>query len=443
MTRLVKNVAAVALLLAALPAWSQSVITNNPGTKGTYAIRNVTIVPVTSPSIARGTIVIAGGKITAILAADSPAALPENTTVIDGTGMFVYPGMIDGGTKVGLLEVSSVPGTNDVSEKGDFNPNARAIVAVNPHSNVIPVTRANGITAVITRPEGGVISGQDALIQLAGWTPDEMSLKAPVAMHINFPVAKTPSFDEPETEEEKKKTDKSYRTRLEQLEDILRDARSYGRALGAREKSPSSTLLQRDLLLQNLAPVAEGRVPVVMHANRAVDIRDAIRFADKNKLTMILAGGHDVRQVIPDLKSRNIPVILGPILALPLREDDPYDLLFTNALALHEAGIKFAFQTEDAHDVRNLPYHAAACVAFGLPKEIALKALTIYPAEIFGVADRMGSLEVGKRADLFMSDGDPLEIRTNIKALFIGGEPITLDTHQTLLYEKFKNRPKR
>lgn len=443
MTRIVKTVALVALLTASLPARSQSVIPNNPGTKGTYAIRNVTIVPVTSPDIARGTIVIAGGKIVAIHPSDSPAALPENTTMIDGTGMFVYPGMIDGGTEVGLLEVNSVPGTNDISEKGDFNPNARAIVAVNPHSNVIPVTRANGITAVITRPEGGVISGQDALIQLAGWTPDEMALKAPVAMHLNFPVATTPSFEEAETEDEKKKSEKSYKTKLEQLEDILRDARSYGTATRAKERRQSSSLLPRDLLLENLVPVVEGRVPVVMHANRARDIREVIRFADKNKLTMILAGGHDVRQVIPELKSRNIPVILGPILALPLREDDPYDLLFTNALALHEAGIKFAFQTEDAHDVRNLPYHAAACVAFGLPKEIALKALTIYPAEIFGVSDRMGSLEVGKRADLFMSDGDPLEIRTTIKALFIAGEPISLDTHQTLLYEKFKNRPKK
>lgn len=441
-TRIVKT-AALIVVLTALSGHSQSVIPNNPGTKGTYAIRNVSIIPVTSPDIARGTIVIAGGKIAAIHPSDSPAALPQNTTVIDGTGMFVYPGMIDGGTEVGLLEINSVPGTNDVSEKGDFNPNARAIVAVNPHSNVIPVTRANGITAVITRPEGGVISGQDALIQLAGWTPDEMALKAPVAMHLNFPVARTPSFDEPETEDETKKSEKSYKTKLEQLEDILRDARSYGTATRAKERRQSSSHLPNDLLLENLVPVVEGRVPVVMHANRARDIREAIRFADKNKLTMILAGGHDVRQVIPELKSRNIPVILGPILALPLREDDPYDLLFTNALALHQAGIKFAFQTEDAHDVRNLPYHAAACVAFGLPKEIALKALTIYPAEIFGVADRMGSLEVGKRADLFMSDGDPLEIRTTIKALFIAGEPITLDTHQTLLYEKFRNRPKR
>jgi imidazolonepropionase-like amidohydrolase len=179
-----------------------------------------------------------------------------------------------------------------------------------------------------------------------------------------------------------------------------------------------------------------------MHANQARDIRAAIEFADEFKLKMILAGAQDVARVIPELKSRNIPVLLGPILALPQREDDPYDVLFTNAKTLYDNGIRFAIQTTEAHNTRNLPYHAGSCAAFGLPKDVALKAITIFPAEIFGVADKLGSIEVGKVANLFISDGDPLEFRTNIKRVFIGGEEIPMDSRHTLLYEKFKNRPK-
>jgi len=169
-------------------------------------------------------------------------------------------------------------------------------------------------------------------------------------------------------------------------------------------------------------PVVEGREPVVMHANLERDIRAALKFADEFKLKVILADAEDVARVIPELKSRNIPVILGPILSLPPREDDPYDLLFTNAKTLNDAGIPFAIQSGDAHNARNLPYNAAACAAFGLPKEIALRSVTLTPAQIFGVADKVGSLETGKLANIIVTDGDPLEIVTHVKRLFINGE---------------------
>ena len=178
-----------------------------------------------------------------------------------------------------------------------------------------------------------------------------------------------------------------------------------------------------------------------MHASLERDIRAALKFADEMKLKMILADGDDVQRVIPELKKRGIPVILGPILDLPPREDDPYDLIFSNAKALYDAGVPFSIQTQDSHNARNLPYHAAACAAFGLPKDVALKAVTIFPAQIFGVADRVGSLEVGKMANVVVTDGDPLEIVTHVKRLFIGGEDIPLDSVQTLLYQKFSKRP--
>jgi imidazolonepropionase-like amidohydrolase len=427
------------LACAALPLFAQSVILNNSGKKPTVAIRNATIVPVTAAVCNNCTIVFSGGKITAI---GANVAVPDGAMVIDGSGMRVYPGMIDSGTRIGLTEVDAVPGTNDISELGDLNPNAFAAVAVNPHSNVIPVTRINGITSVVVRPGGGLVSGQSALIQLSGWTPKEMVIQSPLALHINFPRLRTGSFDDQSQDEEaEKEAHKAYTEQLDKLRDLIRDANAYAKAEAARAKDASVKRFDRDVMLESMVPVVEGRVPLIIHASLERDIRAAIKFADEQKLKMILADADDVARVIPDLKKRDIPVILGPILALPPREDDPYDLIFTNAQKLNEAGVRFAIQSDDAHNARNLPYQAAMCAAFGLPKDVALKAITIYPAQIFGVADRVGSLEVGKRADLFISDGDPLEITTNIKRVFIDGEDIPMESYQTLLYKKFLARP--
>jgi len=429
----------LAALLVASSAFAQSTILNSTGRKGTFAIRNATIVPVTSAPIANGTIVFANGVITAVAA---NATVPADATVIDGTGLFVYPGMIDSGSNVGLVEVDSVAGTVDTSELGDFNPNSQAAVAINPHSELVPVTRVNGVTHLVATPEGGIISGQSALIQLAGWTPPEMVVKGPTAVHIRFPrLRSAPISDQPQDEEAEKELRKSYTRDVDKLRDILRDAQAYGKAAAARRASQSVERFDRDLILEALVPVVEGRVPVVMHANLARDIRAALAFADEFKLKVILSGAQDVGRLLDDVKRRGIPVILGPILSLPQREDDPYDLLFTNAKTLHDAGVPFAIQTSDAHNTRNLPYHAASCAAFGLPKDEALKAVTLYPARIWGVADRLGSLEVGKSASLILTDGDPLEIRTNVRQVFIGGEEIPMDSRHTLLYEKFRRRP--
>lgn len=435
-----RRISVVIALVLAASVHAQSTIPNSPGTKPTVAIRNATIVPVSSAPIARGTIVFANGVITAI---GADVAVPADATVIDGTGLSVYPGMIDSGSSVGLIETDSVAGTVDTAELGELNPNAQAAVAVNPHSELIPVTRVSGITHVVSTPEGGIVSGQSALIQFAGWTPPEMVVKAPLAMHIRFPrIRSAPLVEVPESEEAEKDRRKSYTRDLDRLRDLFRDARAYSKAAAARTSDPKVRRFDRDLILEALVPVVEGRVPVVLHANLARDIKAALAFADEFELKVILSGAQDVARMIPDVKRRNIPVLLGPILALPAREDDPYDLLFSNAKVLHDNGIRFAIQTQDSHNTRNLPYHAASAAAFGLPKEEALKAITLYPAQIFGVADRMGSLEVGKQANVILTDGDPLEIRTNIRRVFIAGEDIPMVSRHTLLYDKFQNRPK-
>jgi imidazolonepropionase-like amidohydrolase len=416
----------LAALGMTLPLLAQSVILNNSGKKPTVAIRNATIYPVTSAPIPNGTIVFANGVITAV---GANAAVPAGATIIDGTGLSVYPGLIDSGTTIGLTEIGSVAGTNDTNELGELNPNARAEIAVNPHSNLIPVTRINGITTVLAEPQGGIISGQSALIQLDGWTPQEMVLKAPVAMHIHFPRLRSAALDEtPQDEEAEKEAKKNYASEVDKLRDILRDAQAYAKASAARTANASVKRFDRDVMLEALVPVVEGREPV-------------IKFADEFKLNVILADAADVAKVLPDLKSRNIPVILGPILDIPPREDDPYDLIFTNAKLLYDNGIRFSIQSADSHNARNLPYHAAMCAAFGLPKDVALKAITIFPAQIFGVDDRIGSLEVGKIANVIVTNGDPLEIVTQVRKVFIGGEDIPMESNQTLLYQKFLQRP--
>lgn len=430
--------AIAAALLFTTAAFAQSTIPNNPGKKPKIAIRNATIVPVTADTIAKGNIVFENGIIIAI---GPNITIPPDAAVVDGSGLFVYPGMIDSGSNIGLVEMDSVPGTVDTAELGDINPNARAAVAINPHSEVVPVTRVNGVTNAIVVPEGGIVSGQSALVQLAGWTPAEMVIEAPAAMNIRFPrLRSAPLSGTPQDEEAEKEQKKSYTKALDQLRDVMRDAQAYAKASNARASDKNVQRFDRDPILEALVPVVEGRLPVVLHANQARDIRAALAFADEFKLKAILSGANDVARVIPEVKKRNIPVLLGPILALPQREDDPYDLLFTNAKTLHDNGIPFAFQTTDAHNARNLPYHAAASVAFGLPKEEALKAVTIYPARIWGVADRLGSLEVGKSATLILTDGDPFEIRTNVRRVYIAGEEIPMDSRHTLLYEKFRQR---
>lgn len=407
----------------------------------TYAIRNARIVPVTGPVIERGTVVIANGKIAAV---GANVTVPAGAKVIDATGLHVYPGMIDAGTTTGLEEIGSVAGSIDTAEIGDNNANIRVEVALHPDSSHIPVTRVNGVTTVITLPRGGLISGQSALINLDGWVPKDMVVRSPAAMHINWPgsggggggfgggFGQQRSISDLRREQER---------RVESLRKIFKDAAAYGNAKDAQAKDTNLPKQATDLKLEALVAVARGQVPVVIHTDMERDIKAAIAFADELKLKMILAGGYEAHKVADQLRAKNIPVIVGPVLRMPAREDDPYDAPFANAGLLAKAGVKIAFQTMESENVRNLPYQVGHAAAFGLAKEEALKAVTIYPAEIFGVADKVGSIEQGKIANIIVTDGDPLEIRTNIKHLFINGRQIPLTSKHTELYERYKSRP--
>jgi len=412
-------------------------------TNPVYAIRNARIVTVTGPVIPNGTIIIRDGKIADV---GANVGAPSGARVIDARGLSVYPGLIDSGTALGLTEIGSVAGTQDTTEIGQINPHIRTAVAINPHSELIPVTRVNGITTVLSAPRGGLISGQSALINLAGWTPQEMVLKSPVAVHINYPSS-TPRFgfggpppDEQQQPGEAGRSEAAAR-QLNELRKVFRDAQEYARMWDAYSRNRQGGEPKIDLVLQSLVPVVKGELPVIISADTEADIKGAISFAEEMKLKFILSGVADGWKVASLLKSKNVPVIVGSIHSLPRRADDPYDSIFANPGILNKAGVKIAIQTGDAANVRNLPYEVAMAAAFGLPREEALKAITIYPAEILGVSDKVGSIEKGKIANLFIADGDPLEVPTQVKYLFINGKQIDLKNRHSDLYEKFLNRP--
>jgi imidazolonepropionase-like amidohydrolase len=407
----------------------------------TYAIRNARIFPVTGPVIERGTVVISGGKIGAVGASVS---VPGGANTIDGSGLSVYPGMIDAGTVLRLTEVSSIAGTVDTSELGDNNADIHVDVAIHPASSHIGVTRVVGITTVLTAPRGGLISGQSALINLDGWVPKEMVLKSPVAMHVSWPGGGGGGgggFGGGGQRRSPAEVRREQDRQIESLKKILRDAKAYSDAKEARSKDSTLPRQSTDLKMEALIPVVKGQLPMVVSANEERAIKAVIAFADEMKLKVILAGGIEAYKLADQLKAKNIPVIVGPVLRMPANEDDPYDAAFANAGILSRAGVKIAFQTGDSAHVRDLPYNAGMAAAFGLPRDEALKAVTINPAEIFGVADKIGSIEQGKVANIIVTNGDPLEVLTTVKHLFINGKPVPLASRHTELYEEYRARP--
>jgi imidazolonepropionase-like amidohydrolase len=428
----------IALALSAKPAIGQSA-------PAVYAIQGAKIYTLAGPAIENGTVVIRDGKIAAV---GANVEIPAGAQVIDGKGLEVYPGMFDPVTQMGLNEVAAVHATVDINELGDYNPDAVAATAVNPASEHIPVTRASGITEVIAAPgiagfdeqAGGLLPGQASAFSLAGWTMDEMQLNRSVAMVINWPTISTRSFDFATfSVKEKPFADakKEYDKQISELSDWLDRARHYAQAQA--KGSPAD--FERDLKLEALAPVVEGKLPVLVVAQRARDIRNAVEFCTKQNLKMILAGGDEASKVKDLLKEKKISVILGPSERLPLEEDTPYDQPMTQPSELFAAGIPFAFASFDTSFSRRLSQYAGTSVGYGLPHDEALKAVMLNAAQIFGLADRMGTIEPGKLANLIVTDGDPLEIKTEVRYLFIRGQLTSTDNRHRQLYEQYRKRP--
>jgi imidazolonepropionase-like amidohydrolase len=415
------------------------------GTRGIFVIRNARIVTVSGADIENGSIVIRDGKIEAV---GTNVTVPRGAKEIEGRGLTVYPGMIDVATAMGLVEVpQGAAGTVDTAEVGDTNPHAKAIVAVNPHSAHIGVTRVDGITSVVTMPQGGLISGQAALINLNGTSPKEMAVVPSVALVITFPRIARGGFGGGdfgvETQANQNITDalNAANRQTDQLRKLLRDAEAYGIAQDAYARDSKLPRPGTNLMLSALVPFVRGERPVVLRAQRETEIRNAVRFADEMKLKAIILGGEDSAKLATLLKEKNVPVILTGNLSLPMREDDYYDALYEVAGKLQAAGVRFCISTGNSGAaVRNLPLYAGMSAAFGLPRDEALKAVTLYPAQIMNVADRMGSIEAGKIANVVVTDGDLLEVRTKVRYLFIDGVQVPLNSRHTELYDAFKDR---
>ncbi|CUT05936.1 amidohydrolase family protein [Candidatus Kryptonium thompsonii] len=398
-----------------------------------------TIHTITQGTIENGVVLFDKGK---IIAVGKNVNIPKDAEIINISGKHVYPGLINAFTTVGLIEIGAVRATRDVTEVGLINPNVRAEVAFNPDSEHPPVTRANGITTVLVVPTGELIAGQSALMMLDGWTWEEMTLKAPVGLHIYWPRMIPPStvrFSRQSPEELKKETER----RLQLIRETFQKARAYKKAKES-EAQKGIPYHETDLKYEAMIPVLEGKVPVFVHANSSKEILSAIEWAESEKVKIVIVGGSDAWKVADVLKNKNIPVILTNIHRLPSTRDSEYDEPFTVAYKLYKAGVKFCIGGEGGYyNERNLPYQAATCAAFGLPKDEALKAIAIYPAEILGVADKVGSIEPGKDATLIVTTGDPLEIPTQVVYEFIQGRKVDLTNRQTKLYEKYLEKYRR
>ncbi|MEL6853319.1 MAG: amidohydrolase family protein [Bacteroidota bacterium] len=401
------------------------------GQSGTFALTNATIETVSNGQVS-GTLLIRDGKIAAL---GEDVSIPSDATTIDCEGMTIYPGLIDGGTRVGLAEVGSISLTQDFREVGDVNPQVQALTAVNPSSVVIPVTRVNGVTTVISAPAGGLFSGTAALINLHGYTPDQMyaGFKGIV---MNFPSTGRRGRRDRRTPEEVKK---AMEKRLKTLNDIWKKAEGYANLMDAAQagKGEKPTYYPE---MEALAAVVKGDMPLMIEVNAAADIEAAIGWVEGKEIKAIFTGVGEGWRVADKLAASKIPVIAGPVLTTPSRGYDRYDRPYANAGIMHKAGVKVAIRSNESENARNLPYNAGFAAAYGMGKEAALRAVTLTAAEIFGVSDQLGSLEVGKSATLFVADGDPFEPKTNITHLFISGWNVPVDSRHTRLYEEFLER---
>jgi len=414
-----------------------------------FVVRNVTIHPVTAPEIANASVLVKNGRIAEVGAKIAPAAL-KGAKVVEGKGLHLWPGMINSATELGLQEISSIRETVDTGELGTFNPQLRALIAVNPESEFVPVTRANGITMAITMPAvpgggmraagaGALIPGQMSMIHLDGWTWEEMEVKRSAAMMIVFPTVETRTFNMMEFTPGRtafSEAKRFYDRRIKELGDYFDRARGYQRAkLAARSD------FAIDLAMEAMLPLLDGKTPAVVFARDERTIGAALDFIEKQKIKGVLADVQRPGKTLERMKKMNVPAILGDATRLPEEDDDPYDKNYSLAAEVYKAGIKFCLGTMDNQFARNLPFEAGIAAGYGLPKEAAVKALTIDGAEIWGLAADYGSIEKGKVADLILTDGDILEHKTKVLSMWIQGRPVALDNKHTKLYQKYTARP--
>ncbi|HXY04766.1 MAG TPA: amidohydrolase family protein [Terriglobales bacterium] len=395
--------------------------------------------------IERGVLVMENGKITAV-GAEGSAAIPKNARIIDVKGMTIYPGLIDSETNLGLTEISAEEMTNDLVELSEeIMPHMHVYDAFHAESELIPVTRLNGITNAIVAPERkDTLPGQDSFVQLAGKSANEMLLIRDIAMPLNF------TGDQRRNESREKRKYPSTRMGMAaQLRQAFLDAQDYQQRWAEYEKKKSEaatktddkekklpTQPKRDLKLEALFPYLAGQKPIILAAEEASDLESAVNLVREFNLKFVLNHVSHSQPVLDYIAQLKVPVIVGPIYETP-KPFERFDAVYSLPAELNKRGVKIAFASFDAHNARNLPYQAGFATAFGLPYDDALKGITLNAAEIWGVADKLGSLDVGKTANVVVATGDPLDVKTDVKQVFIDGQEIPMTSRQTRLRDQY------
>lgn len=399
------------------------------------------LLTITHGVIENGVVIMENGKISAAGSA-SAVRIPAGAQVIDVTGMTVYPGLIDSETNLGLTEISAESMTNDLVELSDeIMPHMRTAEAFHAESALIPIARINGVTNAIVAPTStDTLPGQDSFIQLDGKSADEMLLIRDVALPLNF------TGEQRRRESwEKRKYPSTRMGMAAQLRQAFIDARDYEAKLtdyekkketAEKDKKTEPLAPKRDLRLEALLPYLHGKKQIVLAAEGPSDLKTAVRLAEEFNLKIVLNHVSHSQPVLDYVAGLKVPVIVGPIYQEP-KPEERYDAVYSLPAELNKRGVKIAFATYDAHGVRNLPYQAGFATAFGLPYDEALKAITLNPAEIWGVADKLGSLDTGKTANVVVANGDPLDVKTDVKRVFIEGREIPLTNRQTMLRDQY------
>jgi imidazolonepropionase-like amidohydrolase len=439
---MLRKISVVLALLAASLAQTGKKSKTAPPAPETIVLRGGKLLTVTHGVIENGVLVMQNGKITAAGPAGS-TSIPRDAKIIDATGMTVYPGLIDSETHLGLTEISADRMTDDLVETSDeIMPHMHVYDAFHGETALIPVTRINGVTNAIVAPAiQDTLPGQDSFIQLAGASSEEMLMVRDIAMPLNF----TGSQRRNEGQFQNYRFPSTRMGMAAQLRQAFLDAQDYEQKLAAYEKKKSSgdekdkdrQPPKRDLKLEALLPYLRGQKPVVLAAEEPNDLLTAVDLANEFHLKVILNHLSHSSGVLDKVAATGFPVIVGPIYEQP-KEWERYDAVFRLPAEMAKRGIKIAFATyDDSHNSRNLPYAAGYAVAFGLPYDEALKAITINPAQIWGVDDRLGSLDVGKLGNVVVANGDPLDVKTDVKHVFINGEEIPLVSKQTELRDQY------
>jgi imidazolonepropionase-like amidohydrolase len=411
---------------AQVPAAQQSV---------PIALTGATIHTVTNGVIENGTIVFENGVITAI---GTNVAIPANAQRVDASGKHIYPGLIDAYSAMGIEEIGAVDVTSDTDEIGDFNPNVRAEVAVNPESRHIGTARSNGVLVTLTTPEGGLVSGLSAALMLDGWTWESMTLKSGAALNVNWPDPnpRPRRFggggpDGPGDDEQRP----SYDEQIRSLKDMFATARAY------RDAKTAGTVTDTDLRWESMIPVVNGDVPVIVSANGVQQIQDAIAWAEAEQLRLVLRGGADALYVADHLAAKQIPLLLTSTMDGPDRSWEAYDESYSLPARLHQKGVRFAITGgSSAPYTHRLPYEAGVAVAYGLPAEEALRAVTINAAQFMGIDQRVGSLETGKDATLLITTGNPLDYMATVEQAYVQGREIDMNDIHKQLFQKYMEK---